>query len=165
MDPKPIYTPIFTHHIRSSLLCTPVYSCFRDISGPDYYVPLYIVVYGGAYVISNQDPRCTQKPIYIPIFTHHIRSSLLCTPVYSCFRDMSGPDYYVPPYIVIYGGAYVISNQDPRCTPKPIYIPIFTHHIRSSLLCTLVNSCFREMPTIRHIGFPYFHTINSIKDC
>ena len=30
---------------------------------------------------SNQDPRCTQKPICTPIFTHHIRSWLLCTPV------------------------------------------------------------------------------------
>ena len=37
--------------------------------------------YGGAYVISNQNPRWTQKPIYTPICTHHIRSSLLCTPV------------------------------------------------------------------------------------
>ena len=30
---------------------------------------------------SNQDPRCTQKPIYTRIFTHHIRSWLICTPV------------------------------------------------------------------------------------
>ena len=30
--------------------------------------------YGWAHVISNQDPRCTQKPIYTPMFTHHIRS-------------------------------------------------------------------------------------------
>ena len=40
-----------------------------------------IAVYGGAYVTRNQDPRWTQKPIYTPIFTHHIRSWLLCTPV------------------------------------------------------------------------------------
>ena len=33
---------------------------------------------GWAYVTSNQDPRCTQKPIYIPIFTHHSWSWLLC---------------------------------------------------------------------------------------
>ena len=31
--------------------------------------------YGGAYDISsNQDPRWTQKAIYTPVFTHHIRS-------------------------------------------------------------------------------------------
>ena len=30
---------------------------------------------------SNQDPWCTQKPIYTAIFSHHIRSWLLCTPV------------------------------------------------------------------------------------
>ena len=29
---------------------------------------------GGAYVISNQNPRWAQKPIYSPVFTHHIRS-------------------------------------------------------------------------------------------
>ena len=28
-------------------------------------------------VHSNQDPRCTQKPIHSPMFTHHIRSWLL----------------------------------------------------------------------------------------
>ena len=26
----------------------------------------------------NQDPPCTQKPIYTPIFTHHMRSWLIC---------------------------------------------------------------------------------------
>ena len=31
---------------------------------------------GGAYVLSNQDPRCTQNPIYTPIFSHNIRSQL-----------------------------------------------------------------------------------------
>ena len=30
---------------------------------------------------SNQDPRCTIKPVYTPIFTHHIRFWLLRTPV------------------------------------------------------------------------------------
>ena len=47
------------------------------ILGLAYYVPLVIrqmSISGGAYVISNQDPRCTQKPMYSPIFTHHIRS-------------------------------------------------------------------------------------------
>ena len=29
---------------------------------------------------SNQNPWCRQKLIYTPIFTHHIRSWLLCTP-------------------------------------------------------------------------------------
>ena len=29
---------------------------------------------GGAYVISNQNPRWAQKPIYSPVFTHHILS-------------------------------------------------------------------------------------------
>ena len=69
-------------------------------SAPWLIHPLF---YGGAYVISNQDPRWTRKPIYTPIFTHHIRSWIY-TPVDSCFRDVSGPDYHVPPYIVIYGG-------------------------------------------------------------
>ena len=32
------------------------------------------VIYGGAYVVSNQDPPWTQKPIYTPIFTHQIKS-------------------------------------------------------------------------------------------
>ena len=30
---------------------------------------------------SNQDPRCTQKPMYVPNVSHNRRSSLLCTPV------------------------------------------------------------------------------------
>ena len=34
------------------------------------------------------------------------------------------------------------SNQDPRFTLKPICTPIFTHHIRSWLLCTPVNTTF-----------------------
>ena len=36
-------------------------------------------------VCSIQNPRRTQKPIYTPIFTHHIRSWLLCTPVIGWF--------------------------------------------------------------------------------
>ena len=39
-----------------------------------------VTITGGANVISSQDPRWTQKPIYPPMFTHHIRSWLLCTP-------------------------------------------------------------------------------------
>ena len=42
----------------------------------------FFTITGGAYVISNQNPRCTQKPTYAPIFTHRIRSSILCTPQY-----------------------------------------------------------------------------------
>ena len=37
---------------------------------------------------SNQDPRCTQKPICTPIFTHHIRSWLLCIPVIGVLQQM-----------------------------------------------------------------------------
>ena len=37
--------------------------------------------YGRAYVTSNEDPRCTQNPIYAPIFIHNNRSWLLGTPV------------------------------------------------------------------------------------
>ena len=64
--------------------------------GPDYYFEVCT-------------PVCTQKPIYTPMFTHHVRSWL-------------------------YGGVYVVSNQDPPCTQKPIYTHMFTHHIRSWLL-------------------------------
>ena len=62
--PKNPYIPQFLH----------------TILGPDYYTvpPRY---YGWTNVISNQDPRWTQKPIYTPIFTHHIRSWLFCTPL------------------------------------------------------------------------------------
>ena len=59
-------------------------------------------------------------------------------------------ELWVGPLVLDYSGwAYVVSNQDPQCTQKPIYTPIFTHHIRSSLLCTPANSRFPEMPTCR----------------
>ena len=59
-----MYTPNFTRHIRSWLLRTPVTN----------------TIPGGAYVVSNQNLRCTQKPIYTPILTRHIRSWLLRAP-------------------------------------------------------------------------------------
>ena len=43
--------------------------------------PIKIVYSGGAYDVSNRNPRWTQKPIYTPIFTYLIWSSLLCTSV------------------------------------------------------------------------------------
>ena len=57
-----VYTPMFTHHIRSWLLSTP-------FTG------------GHMYDVSNQNPRWAQKPIYTPIFTYHIWSWLLRTPI------------------------------------------------------------------------------------
>ena len=36
------------------------------------------LLFTGSHI--NQDPRCTQNP-YITIFSHHIRSWLICTPV------------------------------------------------------------------------------------
>ena len=78
-----------------------------------------IAVYGGAYVTRNQDPRWTQKPIYTPIFTHHIRSWLLCGHTIT---------YHTIPYRTIpYTMPYHIT-QNPRWTRKPIYTPICTHH-------------------------------------
>ena len=41
---------------------------------------------------SNQDPPYTLKPIYTPIYTHYIRSWLLCPPVIGCSRYI--PNYY-----------------------------------------------------------------------
>ena len=55
--------------------------CFFSLL-PDTHVPgttLAVVLFTGNHI--NQDPPCTQKPIYTPIFTHHMRSWLICTPV------------------------------------------------------------------------------------
>ena len=82
---------------------------------------LLFIIPGGAYVVSNQDSRFTQKNIYTPIFTHHIRSWLLCTPVI--------PGDVIYPSVNYSGGAYVVSNQDLRCTQKNIYIPLFLRTI------------------------------------
>ena len=38
------------------------------------FIPYYYDITGGACDVSNQNLRCTQKPIYTPIFTHHVRS-------------------------------------------------------------------------------------------
>ena len=46
--------------------------------GIDYMSEVKALVYGGAYVISNQDPGWTQKPIYTSIL-----------------HTILGPDYYV----------------------------------------------------------------------
>ena len=44
-----------------------------------YIAWCYNIINTGNHI--NQDPPCTQKPIYTPIFTHHMRSWLICTPV------------------------------------------------------------------------------------
>ena len=50
---------------------------------------------------SNQNPRCRQKPTYTPIFSHHVRSRLLCTPVNSTFPILDpDPCHYLPPRII-----------------------------------------------------------------
>ena len=64
MDPKTMYLPYI---YAAYLVLITMLTFARD------------TISGGAYVISNQDPRWTQKPTYIPIFPHHIRSWLLCT--------------------------------------------------------------------------------------
>ena len=51
-----------------------VVPCIDTWVGPKPITLFSYSTTGGAYVISNQNPRCTQKPIYSPIFTHHIRS-------------------------------------------------------------------------------------------
>ena len=49
----------------------------RTVPGtPEYNISCHFLTEGH----SNQNP-CRQNPTYTPIFTHHIRSSLLCTPV------------------------------------------------------------------------------------
>ena len=50
-------------------------------------------------------------------------------------RNLTQPNSPQTPYFT---GSH--SNQDPRCTQKTIYTPIFTHHVKSWLRCTLVNN-------------------------
>ena len=95
---------------------------------------------GWAYVISNQDPRWTPKPIHTPIFTHPVRSWILSHLVRSWILYILVYIIYFIVYMYPYGGAYVLSNEDPRWTPKPIYSPIFTHPVRSWILAHLVRS-------------------------
>ena len=69
-------------------------------------------IHGWAYVISNQDPRCTQKPIYTPIFFHHIKSSLLCTFTTALFT-----------------GGHMLQVIRTHDVPKNPYIPLFLRTI------------------------------------
>ena len=67
--------------------------------------------YGGAYVISNQDPRWTQKTIYTPIFSHHIWSWLICTPLNGSFSRDKKPGKK---------GEWWVLPQPISCSLKPI---------------------------------------------
>ena len=50
-------------------------------------------------------------------------------------------------------GAYGMSNQDPRGTLKPIYTPIFTHLIRSSLLCMYTRNRYIHLNVPTTVSF------------
>ena len=63
---------------------------------------------------SNQDPRCNQKPIHKPIFTHHIRSWLLCT-------------YCTPVNTYTYGEKYCTSQSG-------------TYHIPGTLVIRMIRA-------------------------
>ena len=58
-----------------------------------------------------------------------------------------------PPQKAIPGGAYVVSNQNPRLDLKIMYSPMFTHHIWFWLLCS---------PVIADIDQSYTGSINTI---
>ena len=62
-------------------VCYPQEYSMNTVCSSRYSVyALYIRLFQGGHVISNQNPRWTQKPTYTRIFTHNIRSRLPCTP-------------------------------------------------------------------------------------
>ena len=66
MDPKTHINPYFYTPYEVLITMHP-----RNI--PGIQEPRALIT-GWAYVISNQDPLWTQKPMHTPIFTHHMRS-------------------------------------------------------------------------------------------
>ena len=56
----------------------------------------------------NQNPRCTQKPMYTPSFTHHIRSRLLLLilPPVTC----TGSIYFINKTLPFWGLLYMYST-------------------------------------------------------
>ena len=72
-----------------------------------------------------------------------------CAPVCTT-AAVNSARYVLRKWMIISGRAYVTSNQNPRCTQKPVSTTIFAHHIRSWLLCTHVNSKDRCEGTYRY---------------
>ena len=62
-----MYSPMFTHLIWSWFLRK--FPRITNITNINSGIP-------GGRISSDEDPRCTQKPIYTPMFTHHIWSWL-----------------------------------------------------------------------------------------
>ena len=53
---------------------------YLEIVWDHFWVQRYLILRSTPGVHSNQNPQWAQKPRYNPIFTHHIRSWLLCSP-------------------------------------------------------------------------------------
>ena len=73
------HPPMNVHRVAwwaSTLIAS--FDYFINIPRRKYYRIISSSITGGH---STQDPRCSQKPIYTRVFTHHSRSWLICTPV------------------------------------------------------------------------------------
>ena len=75
-----LYTPEYllaSSECSHSHFSTRIYTLIRYARG--HRIGYLFALFTGGH--TNQNPRCIQKPIYNPIFTHNIWSWLLCTPV------------------------------------------------------------------------------------
>ena len=88
---------------------------------------------------SNQDLQWAQKPIYTPIFTHHIRSWLLCTLVIVCSRTTNQNS----------------QSQNPLQCPVPYIQRIFLkpfpgYHVCHNTPCATAGRTFHVKSYIQH---------------
>ena len=63
------FPPLFSLLLARSLGAWPNHGAART-----RYIATAVDYYGGEYVIGNENPRWTQKPIHTPVFTHYMRS-------------------------------------------------------------------------------------------